>query len=139
MRAAGAALERHAIGACLEAGGVGLEPAHRVVDVDHGGRIAGVRRLPEVERGHDHAALGQRLVHEVVAVAVAAEPGTAVELDYQREGPLAARGEDARQQGLVPVPEILHVLDVDLMAVRCHEGSFAAGADRARRLRPPRR
>ena len=113
VRSAGVAHEPHAVRATAQRAGARLEPAHRVVDVGQRGGIARHRRHAEVERGHDHAALRERLVDEVVVEPVAAAPGPTVQVDDEREGPGPARLEEARQQRRVPVAEILDVLDVD--------------------------
>ena len=79
----------------VELGRAALRPPDRVVDVLHRRRVPGDRRLAEVERDHDHAALGERLVQDRVVRAVAAAPGAAVQVDDQRERTAAARREDA--------------------------------------------
>ena len=71
------------------------------------------RRLPEVERGHDHAALGQRLVDHLVGQAVRAAPGAAVQLDHDRERARALRPVEARQMRRAAVTEVLDVLDLE--------------------------
>src|SRR5262245_21821793 len=104
------------VGAPAELGCARLDPANAVVDVLERRGIGRRRRLPPVERGHDHAALGQRLVDHLVAVTVRATPGAAVELDHDREGPRALRPVDGRKIRRVSVTEVLDVLDLHLVA-----------------------
>src|SRR5882724_11625221 len=115
VRAARGAHEPDLVGAPVELGRVALEPADRVADVHQRPGVGGLGRLAEVERGHDHAAPGQRLVHDGVVGPVAATPGPAVQLDDHRERPVSPRDEHPGQQGPVPMTEILHVSDVDLV------------------------
>jgi len=119
----------HAIGAAAELTRLRLEPADGVVDVDEGRGIAQVGRHPEVEGGHDDAALRQGLVHRHVIGAVAVAPGTPVEIHHHRKGALPLGAEQAREERLVAVAEILDVVDRDLVHVggSCRVGGLGLG------------
>src|SRR2546427_8397135 len=91
------------------------------------------RRLPPVERGHDDAALGQRLVNHLVAEPIAPAPGAAVQLDHHRKWPGALRPVEAREIWRACVTDVLDVLDLDLVA---HGGLLTGFRTRADLCRP---
>src|SRR6516164_5695594 len=90
-----------------------LRPAHRVVDVLHGGRIRVLVARAEIERNRDDAVLGHGFMAQALGGAVAQTPGTAVAFDQRRKRSLPARPEYAREQRLVAVTEVFDVLHVE--------------------------
>src|SRR5215831_5596828 len=113
MRAARHAEHAYQIGTALEGGRASLEAADGVVNVSHGARIGRVGRHAEIEGGHHHSALGEGLVDDGIALATAHTPRPTVKIDDQGEGAVALGLEEAGEERLVAVAEILHILDVD--------------------------
>ena len=119
MRAARGSQDTDQIGATAEFGGPRLEPADRVVDIGQRGRVGRPGGHAEIERRHDHAASRQRLVDHRVVQAVASAPGTAVQLDHEREGTRGTRPEETGQQRLRPMADIFDVVHVELASHGC--------------------
>src|SRR5215470_8757497 len=115
MSAARLAGEAHQFGAGLQRTRIELGPAHRVVDVLHGGWIRVLVARAEIERNRDDTVLGHGFMAQALGGAVAQTPGTAVAFDQRRKRPLPARPEYAREQRLVAVTEVFDVLYVELM------------------------
>ena len=90
---------------------MGLEPAHRVIDVGESGRVRRNGRHAPIQRRHDYAASRQRFINDRVVCAVSSAPGTAVKLDDERKRPLPGGFEQAKQERLVAVAKILNVLN----------------------------
>src|SRR5499433_1484708 len=115
MSAARRAGEAHQCGASLQCTRIELRPAHRVVDVLHGGRIRVLVARAEIERNRDDAVLGHGFMAHALGGAVAQTPSAAVAFDQRRKRPLPARSEYAREQRLVAMTEVFDVLHVELM------------------------
>jgi len=96
-----------------------LTPADAIVDVGQRGRIRGHRRHAKIQCRHDYPMLGQRFVGRVAAQPIPADPRPAVQFDHDGEWSAAARLKETRQQGLVPVPEIFYVFNVNLVGCLC--------------------
>src|SRR5499425_3826265 len=88
--------DRTGFGAGLQRTRIELRPAHRVVDVLHGGRIRVLVARAEIERNRDNAVLGHGFMAQALGGAVAQTPGTAVAFDQRRKRPFPARPEYAR-------------------------------------------
>src|SRR5438094_347684 len=58
---------------------------------------------------------GEGLARRVTVQAIAPDPGSAVQLDHDRERSAAAWLEEARQQRFVPMSEIFHIRDIDVI------------------------
>src|SRR5262245_51542899 len=93
-----ALVEAYRVGAGLQCTRIELRPAHRVVDVLHGGRIRVLVARAEIERNRDDAVLGHGFMAQALGGAVAQTPGAAVAFDQRRKWPLPARPEYAREQ-----------------------------------------
>src|SRR6516165_4560618 len=128
MSTARLAGEAHQFGAGLQCTRIELRPAHRLVDVLHGGRIRVLVARAEIERNRDDAVLGHGFMAQPLGGAVAQTPGTAVAFDQRRKRPLPARPEYAREQRLVAVTEVFDVLHVEWIGSRvehCSRHSYA--------------
>ena len=69
-------------GGCpVELGRMGFEPSSTQIDIADGGRIARLRRLPEIKGGHHNTPGRQRLVGADIISPVPVVPGTAVHVD----------------------------------------------------------
>src|SRR6201993_3071752 len=68
MSAARLTGEAHQFGAGLQRTRIELRPAHRVVDVLHGGRIRVLVARAEIERNRDDAVLGHGFMAEALGV-----------------------------------------------------------------------
>src|SRR5262249_26061585 len=79
LASAGRAHEADAVRAAAQRARAALEPADRVVDVGHARRVRAVGRHAEVDGGHDHAALRERLVDHRVLETIFADPRAAVD------------------------------------------------------------
>ena len=114
MAAARLARQADEVGPGLERARVGLGPAHRIVDVLHRGGIGSLVAGAEIERDRHDAVRGHEFVAQPLGGAVAHAPGAAMALDHGRKRPGAARLEDARQQRLVAVAQVLDIVDIEL-------------------------
>src|SRR5262249_31854940 len=90
-----------------------LGPAHRVVDVLHGGWIRVLVARTEIERNRDDAVLGHGFMAQALGGAVAQTPGATVAFDQRRKRPLPTRPEYAREQRVVAVTEVFDILHVE--------------------------
>src|SRR6516165_8853309 len=108
----------HQFGPGLQRTRIELRPAHRVVDVLHGGRIRVLVARAEIEPNRDDAVLGHGFMAQALGGAVAQTTGAAVAFDQCRKRPLPAGPEYAREQRLVAVTELFDILHVELMSSR---------------------
>ena len=123
MPAARLARKADEVGPGLEHARIELCPAHGVVDVLHRGRIRRLVAGAEIERDRHDAVRRHGLVAELFGEPVLRAPAAAVALDQRRKRPLPARLVHARQQRLVAMAEVLHVVHVDVLwfgTQRCH-------------------
>src|SRR5262245_32167173 len=117
MSAARLTGEAHQFGASLQRTRIELHPAHRVVDVLHGGGIRVLVARAEIERNRDDAVPGHGFMAQALGGAVAQTPGTTVAFDQRRERPLPSWPENTGEQRLVAVAEVLDVLHVEFMGL----------------------
>ena len=123
MPAARLARQADQVGPGLEHARIELGPAHGVVDVLHRGRIRHLLAGAEIERDRHDAVRRHGLVAKLLGEPVLRAPAAAVALDQRRKRPLPARLVHARQQRLVAMAEVLHILHVEFLRLgiyHCH-------------------
>src|SRR5205807_2519482 len=92
--------------------GVHFEPANAQVHVLDRRRVAGLRRLSEVDRNRQDALGGQATVHQGVVGSITLVPGTAVDVEDSRKGPRPDWSIHARKPGLIAQALVFNVFDV---------------------------
>jgi hypothetical protein len=109
-----------------EARRVRLHPAHRVVGVRERCRIGRHGRHPKIDCDDADPRLRQAVVDLVVHRPIGSRPASAVNGDESRHASAAPRPKDASRQSGVTVPEVLDVLDRDLIRLADHCESSAS-------------
>src|SRR5438045_4504130 len=101
--------------------GMRLEPARRQINVGDRGRVAVLRRHAEINRQHDDAALGERLVERRVVEPITRGPGAAMDVHERRKWTGPSWPIEAGQQRHPIRPLVFEVAYLDVKTLLDHD------------------